>query len=243
MNGFRAPAWAWLLTAGAVALFLSLAAWQLRRGQTKQDLQATLADRAVEPQILSRALGPPQDLGLYRVQATGTWLAEAQLLQDGQSHQHRPGYRVWTPLVLGDGTAVLVDRGWIPADRSGFDAATPTGVATVTGSWRSLPKPGVRLEGTVNCPADAKFPVVVLYPTAADVECLLKRPFIGGLLLLDPEAPGGFVREWTDFGFPPQRHYGYAVQWLALAVAAIVIFVVVNRRRGPAPDRSTRGQA
>lgn len=236
MNGFRAPAWAWVLAAGAVALFLSLASWQVRRGQAKENLQAALADRAGEPQILSPAIGPPQDLDLYRAQATGTWLASAQLLQDGQSHQHRPGYRVWTPLLLGDGTAVLVDRGWIPADRSGFDASAPAGAVTVTGFWRSLPEPGIRLGGTVNCPADAKFPVVVLYPTAADVECLLKRPFIGGLLLLDPEAPGGFVREWTDLGFPPQRHYGYAVQWLALAVAAIVIFVVVNRRRRAGGD-------
>ena len=231
MNGFRAPAWAWLLTASAVALFLSLAAWQLRRGQIKQELQAALADRALEPQILSRALGPPQDLGLYRARATGTWLAERQLLQDGQSNQHRPGYHVWTPLVLPDGTAVLVDRGWIPSDRRGFDGTAPPGVVTATGFWRSLPEPGLRFSGTNNCPADAKFPVVVLYPTATDVECLLKRPYIGGLLLLDPEAPGGFVREWTDFGFPPQRHYGYAVQWLALAVTAVVLFVALNRKR------------
>jgi surfeit locus 1 family protein len=231
--GFRAPAWAWLLTAAAVALFLSLATWQLRRGQLKESLQVALADRAVEPQIVSPALGPPPDLALYRAQATGTYLAQHQLLQDGQSHEHRPGYRVWTPLVLPNGSALLVDRGWIPADRSGFDGSAPPGLVTVTGFWRSLPEPGVRLRGTVNCPADAKFPLVVLYPTAADVECLLKRPFLGGLLLLDPEAPGGFVRQWTNLGFPPQRHYGYAVQWFALAVAALAIFVVVNRRRRP----------
>jgi len=230
--GFRASAWAWLLTAAAVALFLSLAAWQLRRGQAKESLQAVLADRAAEPYTLSPALGPPQDLAVYRAQATGTYLAQAQLLQDGQSHEHRPGYRVWTPLLLPNGTAVLVDRGWIPADRSGFDGSAPSGVVTVTGFWRSLPEPGIRLGGTVNCPVDPQFPVVVLYPTAADVECLLKRPFLGGLLLLDPEAPGGFVREWNNLGFPPQRHYGYAVQWFALAVAALVIFVAVNRKRG-----------
>lgn len=233
MNRFRAPAWAWLLTAAAVALFVSLAVWQLRRGQVKESLQAELADRTVEPQIVSPALGPPPDLVLYRAQATGTYLARNQLLQDGQSHEHRPGYRVWTPLVLPNGSALLVDRGWIPADRSGFDGSAPPGVVTVTGFWRSLPEPGIRLHGTVNCPFGAEFPLVVLYPTAADVECLLKRPFLGGLLLLDSEAPGGFVREWDNFGFPPQRHYGYAVQWLALAAAAIVIFIVVNRRRRP----------
>jgi len=231
--GFRASAWAWVLTAAAVALFLSLAAWQLRRGQLKESLQATLADRATEPQIVSPALGPPPDLALYRAQATGTYLAQNQLLQDGHSHEHRPGYRVWTPLVLPNGSALLVDRGWIPSDRSGFDGSAPPGVVTVTGFWRSLPEPGIRLGGTINCPADPEFPLVVLYPTGADVECLLKRPFLGGLLLLDPEVPGGFVREWTNLGFPPRRHYGYAVQWFALALASIAIFVLVNRRRRP----------
>jgi surfeit locus 1 family protein len=41
------------------------------------------------------------------------------------------------------------------------------------------------------------------------------------------------VREWSDFGFPPARHFGYAFQWFALGVAVVVIFVVVNRRQRP----------
>ena len=227
----RAPAWAWLATAAAVALFSALGAWQLRRGMAKEAMRAQLDDRATAPELLSFALGAPQPGDLRRAQASGRYLADRQLLQDGQSHRHQPGFQVWTPLVLADESAILVNRGWIPADRAGFDGSAPAGRVTVTGFWRSMPEPGVRLEGTVNCRPDAAFPAVVLYPTADDVECLLRRPFAGGLLLLDPEAPGGFVREWTDFGFPPQRHYGYAVQWFALGLAALVIFIAVNRRR------------
>lgn len=227
----RAPAWAWLATAAAVALFSALGAWQLRRGLAKEAMRAQLDDRAAAPELLSFALGAPQPGDVRRAQASGRYLADRQLLQDGQSRQHQPGFQVWTPLVLADESAILVNRGWIPADRAGFDGSAPAGTVTVTGFWRSMPEPGVRLEGTLNCQPDAVFPAVVLYPTANDVECLLKRPFAGGLLLLDPEAPGGFVREWTDFGFPPQRHYGYAVQWFALGLAALVIFVAVNRKR------------
>lgn len=227
----RAPAWAWLATAAAVALFSALGAWQLRRGLAKEALQAQLNDRAALPELLSFALGAPLPGEMRRAQASGRYLADRQLLQDGQSHQHQPGLHVWTPLLLADESAILVNRGWVPASRDGFDGSAPAGVVTVTGFWRAMPEPGVRLEGTVNCSADNTFPAVVLYPTAHDVECLLKRPFVGGLLLLDPEAPGGYAREWTDLGFPPQRHYGYAVQWLALAVAVVIIFVVVNRKR------------
>ena len=229
---FRAPPWAWLLTAAAVALFLSLGHWQLDKGLKKQAMLDALQDRAAEPELISAANVPPQGLEVRRAQARGTYLADRQLLLDGQSNQHRPGYRVWTPLLLADGvTALMVDRGWIPQDRAGFDGTAPSGTVVLTGAWRSLPEPGMRLEGTANCPAQKQFPAVVLYPTSDDLECLLGRPVVGGMLLLDAEAPGGFVREWADFGVPPSRNYGYAAQWLALALAAGVIFFVVNRKR------------
>jgi surfeit locus 1 family protein len=233
MNGtFRAPPWAWLLAAAAVALFGALGHWQLDKGFKKQAMLDALHDRAAEPELISAAHAPPQGLEVRRAQARGTYLADRQLLLDGQSNRHRPGYRVWTPLLLADGVTVLmVDRGWIPQDRAGFDGTAPAGTVLLTGAWRSLPEPGVRLEGTVNCPAQRQFPALVLYPTSDDLECLLNRPVVGGLLLLDAEVRGGFVREWTDFGVPPTRHYGYAVQWFALALAAAVIFFVMNWKR------------
>jgi cytochrome oxidase assembly protein ShyY1 len=229
---FRAPPWAWLLAAAAIALFGALGHWQLSKGLKKQAMLDALRDRAAEPELVSAANVPPQALEVRRAQARGTYLAYRQLLLDGQSNQHRPGYRVWTPLRLADSATVLmVDRGWIPQDRAGFDNTAPAGTVVLTGAWRSLPEPGMRLEGTVNCPAQRQFPAVVLYPTPADLKCLLGQPVVGGLLLLDAEIPDGFVREWTDFGVPPTRHYGYAVQWFALALATAVIFFLVNRKR------------
>ncbi|MGH8441886.1 MAG: SURF1 family protein [Nevskiaceae bacterium] len=227
----RPPLWAVFVTAAAVALFSALGIWQVRRGQAKEQMLAQLADRTAEPELLSAALGAPAERTMRRAHAIGRYLADRQLVQDGQSHEHKPGFHVWTPLVLEDESAILVNRGWIPADRAGFDGSAPEGVVTVTGIWRDMPRPGVRLEGTVNCGPNPAFPAVVLFPDAEEVECLLKRPFVGGVLLLDPEAPAGFVRDWTDFGFPPQRHYGYAAQWFALALASVIVFVVVNRKR------------
>lgn len=231
MTAFRAPAWAWLLTAAGVALFGTLGAWQLGRGWAKEAQLATLRDAAPPAERLSADSAAPQGLELRRVAATGRYLADRQLLQDGQSLRQRPGYHVWTPLRLGDGAIVLVDRGWIPLDRAGFDGSAPAGEVTVRGFWRSLPEPGIRLGEARSCAPGPAFPAVVLYPAAAELECLLGPGALAGLLLLDADAPGGFAREWADFGFPPERHYGYAVQWLGLAVAAVVLFFVVNRKR------------
>jgi cytochrome oxidase assembly protein ShyY1 len=33
--------------------------------------------------------------------------------------------------------------------------------------------------------------------------------------------------------FGPARHLGYAFQWFALAIAAVVIFIALNLRRRP----------
>lgn len=231
MSAFRAPAWAWALTAAAVSLFGTLSVWQLRRGVAKEAQLATLSDPAVPAERLSAGSAAPQGLELRRVEATGRYLADRQLLQDGQSLRQRPGYHVWSPLRLGDGAIVLVDRGWIPLDRAGFDGSAPAGDVTVRGFFRSLPEPGLRLAETRNCPPERRYPALVLYPSAPELECLLGPGLLAGLLLLDADVPGGFARAWTDFGFPPQRHYGYAVQWLGLAVAALILFVLVNRKR------------
>ena len=51
-------------------------------------------------------------------------------------------------------------------------------------------------------------------------------------LVLDEGQSGGLQYDWapsTVMG--PERHLGYAVQWLALAVALLIIYVGVNTRR------------
>jgi surfeit locus 1 family protein len=233
VSAFRAPAWAWLLTAAALALFGTLGAWQVRRGIAKEAMLATLTDTAAPAERLAAASAPARGLELRRAEARGTYVADRQLLQDGQSLHQKPGYHVWTPLRLADGTVVIVNRGWVPLDRSGFDGGAPVGEVTVRGFWRSLPEPGMRLAAAAPCPPAPKFPAVVLYPTALELDCMLGQPVLPGLLLLDADVPGGFAREWTDFGFPPQRHYGYAVQWLALALVSLILFIAVNRKRSP----------
>lgn len=234
LSRFRAPAWGWLAAGAAIVLFLALGTWQLRRGFAKESLAAQLAAGDAAPVELSGQARAPDEGGFQRAQATGLYLAGYQLLQDGHSHQDRPGYHVWTPLRLMDGNIVLVNRGWVPqpADLNAApDLPAPGGIVTVDGWWRSLPEPGVRLGGDEPCRPAERYPAVVLYPTAETLECLLGQRPLPGLLLQDPRAADGFVREWTVGGTPAQRHFGYAVQWYAFAIGAAVLFVVVNRRR------------
>jgi surfeit locus 1 family protein len=73
---------------------------------------------------------------------------------------------------------------------------------------------------------------VLLFPTEADVESALGVDVESRIVLLDAAAPDGFERKWRPaLGFGPERHLGYAIQWFAFALVAVVIFVAVNLRR------------
>lgn len=223
-----APLWAYAATALAVALFVSLGTWQAERGRTKQRLQAELTQRSAPALTLTAGAPAPAPLTARRATATGVYLADRQLLQDGQSHAQRPGQHVWTPLQLDDGARVLVNRGWVPLGAT--DLAPPGGEVTVSGFWRDLPEPALRLGAAPSCEPNPGFPALVLYPDLAEVRCLVGEAVLAGLLLLDPDLPGGYARHWGDFGFPPERHFAYAFQWFALAVAAVAVFFVVRRK-------------
>ena len=240
---FRPPLWAGVLTALALALFGSLGTWQLHRGAAKAQLLRDYGAGAAAGLALSSVTPPAAGLAVARAAAAGHYLRGRDLLLDGQSHESRPGRHLWTPFQLADGAVLVVDRGWLALDAS---AGAPPEVAEVRGFWRALPQPGLRLAGTNSCTVGAPvgaplrrdgveqtFPLIVQYPTQAELECLLGTRVLGGVLQLDAAAPGGYVRVWNDLGFPPERHYGYAVQWFGLGLTALVLFVVLNLKRNP----------
>jgi surfeit locus 1 family protein len=72
---------------------------------------------------------------------------------------------------------------------------------------------------------------VLNFPLTADIEAELGRPIASRILLLDPGLPDGYERVWRPSGgFGPTRHLGYAIQWFALALTLIVIFVALSMR-------------
>jgi surfeit locus 1 family protein len=54
------------------------------------------------------------------------------------------------------------------------------------------------------------------------------QPF---LLQLAPEQAGGFVRDWRAPTVHPEKNIGYAIQWFAFALAAVIMFLVLSFRR------------
>jgi surfeit locus 1 family protein len=241
-RAFAPRAWAALLTAAALAACVSLGWWQVGRAREKQAMIASFARGTQTSVELTGDVGV-DDLPRYQhVRTLGHYEPARQVLLDNMpSRDGYPGYRVLTPFVRdGYDRLLLVDRGWVPlgASREVLPAvAVDAGHRAVSGRLDQLPVPGVRV-GEAAAAGDVRWPRVLNFPRQADVERVLGAPVESRILLLDPAAPDGFERVWRPaMGFGPERHLGYAIQWFALALVAVVIFIALSLERLP-PDTS-----
>ena len=53
-------------------------------------------------------------------------------------------------------------------------------------------------------------------------------PFI---IRMRPESAHGFIREWPVVAMSPSRHLAYAVQWFAMALVVVLLFIVLNIKK------------
>jgi surfeit locus 1 family protein len=229
---FAPHAWAVALTAVLVAAFVSLGWWQIGRAHEKRAMMESFERGAGTSVALDAA--DIDELPRYQhVSAAGQYEPARQILLDNMpSSTGQPGYRVLTPLHRGGAERILmVDRGWVPlgATRQQLPVvAVEGGRRSVAGRLDQLPVPGVRVGGA-QAPGETGWPRVLNFPTQADVETALGQPVESRILLLDASSPDGYQRSWRpSVGFPPERHLGYAIQWFALAVTLIVIFVALS---------------
>jgi surfeit locus 1 family protein len=216
-----------LLTAAAVALFVLLGEWQLGRADEKRALAAEFGGSGAA--LDWRRL--PADAPRYtRVALRGHYDPDHQFLLDNRSRESVAGVEVLTPLLLDDGSAVLVNRGWQPfgATRQDLPDVTVDGDRrTVVGRIDDLPRPGIWLKA----PPASGWPRLVQYPGMAEISAQLGRKLAPRQVLLDARVPDGYVRDWSLPGTPADRHLGYAVQWFAFAAMAGAIWLVLGFRK------------
>jgi surfeit locus 1 family protein len=81
---------------------------------------------------------------------------------------------------------------------------------------------------------DSHWPKLTSFPTMSDLSTALQHPLESRQLLLNPDQPSGFVREWQLAGFGPERYLSYAVQWWAFATLALILYGYLNWHRSRA---------
>jgi cytochrome oxidase assembly protein ShyY1 len=222
----------WLL---AVVTFIAAGFWQLDRLDQKRTVNDAITARSAMPVVPVDevvAAGDPVSVGddvVFRtVTATGTYVLDDQALLRGQSLDGTPGFHVLTPLDLGDGTAVVVNRGWIPAaaetDGSDVEFDTPTGTVTVEGIvGRSYPdpRPSGDEQRTIAHVDLEWFDEQVdadLYPVPLQ------------LLAQDPAQQGELPRPLDPPPLDEGPHLSYAVQWFLFTTVALIGYPILLHR-------------
>lgn len=215
----------------AVALFAALGNWQLERAAEKRVLDEDFARTGPALPLPPASTTVPR---YQRVIAAGHYDTNHQFLLDNMSESGSAGVHVLTPLLLSDGNAVLVDRGWAPfgVTRDSLpDVAVGGTLREVTGRMDQLPRPSIRLAAA---PAET-WPRLTSFPEMHELASQLGRDLHPQLMLLDPREPDGFVRNWRVPGTTSVRHLGYAIQWFAFAVTAVAIWIALGLNRSGEP--------
>ena len=225
------------LTAALCALFVHLGRWQWDKGLWRQAEWDAFARGADQPLVLG-SRDPVELPRFQRVEVTGAFDTAHQFLLDNRIHAGVAGYEVLTPLAIRDGRVLLVDRGWVPL--AGFRDRLPdvhfTAPTTVvlTGRVDSLPVAGLAL-GRMPPSAGQEWPKVTSFPDMNQLAAVLGHRLAGRIVLLDPRAPYGYVRDWQPPGMSPVRNLAYAVQWWGFAVTLLIIWAVLSAPKPRTP--------
>ena len=224
------PSWLPLLVGAIlIALFAGLGAWQIGRGFEKRvEHQLFEDDAGFASWHAGLAVTPFQ-----RLEVTGTYDGEHQVLLDNIIVNSRHGHYVITPLrALGDGPVLLINRGWIERTDESPDTHNldvPAEWVTVRGRVGHLPRAGMKM-GDAFTPGD-DWPKNAVYPSYEEMAEALGTAVQPFVLLMDQGEEHGFSRQWTPSGFGPDKHYGYALQWFAMAAVLSGLLIWNHRKK------------
>ena len=234
----------WLLTTLLVMLgagaCVRLGIWQLDRLAQR---------RAFNAQVVSMRAMPELDLNVTQdnltamewraVTVAGEYDFDNQIALRNQYFREQYGFHLITPLLLSDGRAVLVDRGWIPADGNSAPADwrryDKAGAVTVKGQIRlgqtkpafggvadpTLGPEQIRLDlwnnlDVARIASQIPYPILPVYVQAsADVS--------------DVEPPIPYQPEVELTEGP---HFGYALQWFTFATILVLGYPFYLRKQG-----------
>ncbi|MBG6140714.1 SURF1 family cytochrome oxidase biogenesis protein [Longispora fulva] len=238
---------------GLAALSLALCAgmvglgyWQLQRYHQRAAINDRVDAAVVAPPVpvtdLSRPNTTPADELEYRqVTVSGVFDPSVVVLARGRTLDNKVGFEVLVPLRLADGSAVLVDRGWVPPAASGLNArpavpSTPSGPVAVTGRLRlpeSSPGPVDRGDGALE--------VRRIDPSRIARD--LTYPVLGGWISAEHADPGFTAVPAEPERQPTWMNVAYVIQWWLFAGMALFGYFWLARKEAVTGDAERGGGA
>ena len=230
-----------LFVMALVVVMVGLGFWQLGRLDEKKARNNRITSRSAEP---PRAVGQVLPAGstfadagpleFRRVTATGRYRSDEELLVRSRSLEGSPGSWVMTPLVMADGRAVVVNRGWI-ANEGRFDAVpreyrAPGGTVRITGLVRVTETRGRFGPKDPQTGRLANLARADIGRFQSQVAERLAPAWVQ-LQTEVPKAAGRVPRSLPTPELTEGPHLSYAIQWFIFSTVAVVGYPLILRRR------------
>jgi surfeit locus 1 family protein len=227
-----------LLVLTGTALCVRLGIWQLERLEQRRVFNAQfLSARAMTPLDLNT--DQTDDLAKMEwrsVQVTGKYDFENQVALRNQYYGDEYGYHLLTPLLFG-GKAVLVDRGFIPADGN-----------STTADWRKYDEPGtVTVKGQIRLEQTKPFfggvadtlpengAKLELWNNADITHIANQMPYPILTVMVQPDMDASDtvppIPYQPEVEISEGPHMGYALQWFTFATILFVGYPFFLRKQ------------
>ena len=211
--------------------------WQMGRGEKKGPLNKILGPHWGGPPFdLTRGALPAdlEELEYRRIEVNGQFDYAHQVVLKNDTRDGVPGVNLVTPLVMPDGRAILVARGWVPLGNAApekWPQFEEKGAQPVVGLIKeSQTLPGATMPTS---PQTEWFRI--------DVEAIQRQvpyPLLPAFLAMLPE-PGRSVEALPARTPPPEladeyMHVSYTIQWFTFAVIfafGYVQYIILQERR------------
>ncbi len=255
---FSPKLWAIALYVAVLSCMLWLGQWQLNRAALKVSFQesATQAQLASATPINTVSNLISAAAVYRRVLVEGTYDPTRQFLWDNRTKNGIAGFEVISPVKMPSGEWVLINRGWVApgASRSQLpDIELPTIALEQSLSIEGLlsrPSKGFSSGDAVE--TSDGWPRILQFFDYESLSDILGGPVLpvvvqvqsvngtGADVTVYQARPEWLEANWEPAASGPAKHYSYAFQWFAMALALSIIFIVVNTRKlnSPSTDSS-----
>ena len=205
-------------------ILLYLGYWQISRGFEKKEIWEAYSVNKTLPPISEKELFVYQkeDLFYRSVVIQGSYIDDTFLL-DNRMHQSKKGYEVFTPFKSEGQQVYLINRGWT-GNYSDHPFSAPEGNHFIEGIISPFDKYGLNLSKEE---AKNSFPMVVQELTHSSASKLLGNNFSieEVVIQLSAASKGSFEPIWGPTELKAPRHWGYAAQWLGLALVLVILYI------------------
>jgi len=231
----------WLgLTLIVFFCLVKLSFWQYSRGFEKEqradritrlNQQSPLTLNEVVKLSKEKQFIGKESINDFPLTVSGQFNGDYVFLLDNQVEKNSLGYRVFQ-VVQTQSHAVLINLGWVlgSINRNELPEITPlNGQYNFKGHVRIIEQ-GIML--TEQDFTQANWPLRVqqieLGKFSVLISPLIDKPLLPFVIYVDQAETLGYIKNWHPMVMPAEKHYGYAFQWAALAIAWLILMICLR---------------